>query len=301
MADRMNEPGLHRRRLRAEVRHARETANLTQRDVARAMDWSLSKLIRIETGTVGITTNDLRALLNHYGIRDQERIDALLETARKARERSWWSTYRDVASPELITMLGYESSASYIRNFESLLVPGLLQTEEYAHELFKFLRGPKNPRRLDALVELRLERQELFTRPNPPELHFVIDEAVLRRRVGGYDVMKRQLERLLEATALSHVTLRVMPFAHGMYRGLRVPYMLFEYEDPADDNILYLEYPDREVVLVEEENPDEEESVPTPAVYLEIFWELEQSARAEDAPGLIQAAIDSLALEWDGS
>jgi hypothetical protein len=261
------------------------------------MDWSLSKLLRIETGTVGITTNDLRVLLAHYGIVEPKRVDGLVEMARKARERSWWATYREVASPELITMMGYEASASYIRNFEPQLVPGLLQTEDYARELFKFLRGRKDPRRVDSLVELRLERQELVTRKDPPELHFVLDEAVLHRRIGGYELMRKQLERLLEAAELSHVTIRVMPFAQGMYRGLRVPYMLFEYADPADDNILYLEYPEKEVVLVEEDNPDEDEGVATPAVYLEIFWGLEQAAKIEEAPQLIEAAISRLARD----
>ena len=117
------DPTVHRRRLRSELRKAREAAGMTQRDVAAAMDWSQSKLIRIETGAVSISTNDLRALLRHYGL-EHARIENLVEVARASRDQPRWSVYKDVAEPEYIAFLGYESSASIIRNFEPLLIPG---------------------------------------------------------------------------------------------------------------------------------------------------------------------------------
>ncbi|MGH3977188.1 MAG: Scr1 family TA system antitoxin-like transcriptional regulator, partial [Pseudonocardiaceae bacterium] len=147
------DPAIHRRRLRSELRNAREAAGMTQRDVAAAMDWSQSKLIRIESGAVNISTNDLRALLHHYNV-DSTRIDALVDVARAGREMTRWSIYKDVASPELIAFLGYESSASIIRTFEPFLVPGLLQTEEYARTVISS-REAHNPHTIDPLVDLR--------------------------------------------------------------------------------------------------------------------------------------------------
>ena len=126
-------PAVQRRRLRTELRKARLEAGLTQEQVAKAMDWSLSKLIRIENGTTaGISTNDLRAILSHYKITDEYRVAEFLALARASRERSWWSAYRDVVPPRLIQLIEYEEAAYIARNFQDLVVPGLLQTAEYA-------------------------------------------------------------------------------------------------------------------------------------------------------------------------
>ncbi len=141
------DPAILRRRLRSELRKARDTAGMTQRDVAVAMDWSQSKLIRIESGAVNISTNDLRALLGHYSV-DSDRSNALVDIARAAREPTPWSIYKDVATPEYIAFLGYEASASIIRNFEPLLVPGLLQTEEYARTVIGVTEA-HNPQKID--------------------------------------------------------------------------------------------------------------------------------------------------------
>lgn len=145
------DPTIPRRRLRSELRKAREAANMSQRDVAAAMDWSASKLIRIESGAVNISTNDLRALLHHYGI-EGDRIATLVELARAARGQTPWAIYRDVASPEYIAFLGYESSASVIRNFEPMLVPGLLQTEDYARTVIRLLEATIRGRSIHSLT-----------------------------------------------------------------------------------------------------------------------------------------------------
>jgi transcriptional regulator with XRE-family HTH domain len=275
------DPTVHRRRLRNELRKAREAAQMTQRDVAAAMDWSQSKLIRIETGAVNISTNDLRALLGHYGA-DKAKIDTMVELARAAREAPRWALYRDVATPEYIAFLGYESSASIIRNFEPLLVPGLLQTEEYARELITIL-DPENPQNHDALVDLRMQRQELIVKPDAPSLHFIMDEAVIRRQIGGPSVMRRQLKHLLEINGYPNVTMRIMPFTAGIYSRLRVPYVIFEFPEAADEDVLYVEYPSGELI-VRENSPEERDRV-DPINHLAIFWQLEQMAsRDEFAP-----------------
>jgi hypothetical protein len=258
------------------------------------MDWSVSKLIRVETGTVGISTNDLRALLYHYQITDQDQVARMLELAKAARERSWWSVYKDVASQEYISFLGYECSAQIIRNFEPLLVPGLLQTEEYARELFKHIRGPKEPKRIEALVNLRMERQELLLRADPPQVHFIMDEAVIRRMVGGPDTMRRQLKRIREAAMLDNMIIRVVPFSVGMYRSLRVPFVLFEFTNLEDEDVLYLEHPEGEMIVVETMPADDGADGPlAPATYLEVFWEMEQEATADTTLQLIDEAISA--------
>lgn len=284
------DPTIHRRRLRSELRNARETAAMTQRDVAAAMDWSQSKLIRIESGAVNISTNDLRALLGHYGI-DSARTGALVDVARAAREPTPWSIYKDVATPEYIAFLGYESSASILRNFEPLRVPGLLQTEEYARTVISVLEA-HNPQKIDPLVDLRVQRQELLVREPAPSLHFIMDEAVIRRVAGGRDVMRRQLLHLQRLAEYANITIRIVPFTAGLYPRQWVPYIILEFPGPEDGDVLYVENPQGEYFI--RESSPEEENRDSPIHYLGVFWELEQIARREDTLDLLQDAIAGL-------
>lgn len=234
-------PAVQRRRLRAELRRARLDVGLTQEQVASAMDWSLSKLIRIENGSVGISTNDLKAILQHYKITDETRTAELLALSRAARERTWWSTYRDVAPLRLIQLVEYEAAAFIARSFQPLLVPGLLQTEAYARAAIHST-GPEIPERgIDVRVEIRMKRQELLKRRDPPLLFFIMDEAVVRRWVGGRDVMRHQLERMLELSDAPNVTIEVVPFSAGLHPGMQGPFVIYEFPDAADDDVLYLE------------------------------------------------------------
>jgi len=285
------DPTVHRRRLRSELRKAREAAGMTQRDVAAAMDWSQSKLIRIETGAVSISTNDLRALLRHYGL-EHARIENLVEVARASRDQPRWSVYKNVAEPEYIAFLGYESSASIIRNFEPLLIPGLLQTEEYASEVLGAMHDFE-PHKVDPLVDLRMQRQELLVRePSPPSMHFIMDEAVIRRMIGGHALMRRQLRRLKELADHPNIIIRIVSFERGIYPRFRVPYVLFEFPEPEDEDVLYVENPLGEFII-RENSPEEKDRV-TPVNYLGFFWAVEQIARREDAPVAIQDALDKL-------
>jgi hypothetical protein len=234
-------PVVQRRRLRAELRGARQEAGLTQWAVAEAMEWSLSKVIRIEAGSVGISRNDLRALLHLYRIVDPDRTDELLALARAARERAWWSKYRDVAPPELLQLIGYETAASAIRRFETLLVPGLLQTEEYARTLIVEFEEQASTRRVSTLIEIRMRRQELLEKVDPPLLIAILDEAVVRRSIGGKAVMRRQVHRLIEMASRPNVTVEIVPFSAGAHPGLRGSFTVLEFPDLADDNVLYLE------------------------------------------------------------
>ena len=234
-------PAVQRRRLRAELRRARLDAGLTQEQVAAAMDWSLSKLIRIENGSVGISTNDLRAILLHYKITDSLRTSELLALARAARERSWWGTYSDSAPKPLLQLIEYEAAAFIARNFQPLIVPGLLQTEEYARASIQALDPQMQPDRSETLVKIRMKRQELLQRPDAPLLFFIMDEAVVRRIVGGKDVMRRQLQRMIDVSGMPNVTIEVVPFSAGILPGLQSQFLIYEFPDAADDDVLYLE------------------------------------------------------------
>lgn len=283
------DPAILRRRLRTELRKARDTAGMTQRDVAVAMDWSQSKLIRIESGAVSISTNDLRVLLGHYGA-DSHRTNALIDIARAARGPTRWSIYKDVATPEYIAFLGYEASASNVRHFEPLLIPGLLQTEDYARTVISVTEA-HNPQKIDPLVDLRIERQELLVREPAVSFYFIMDEAAIRKVAGGRDIMRQQLRRLQKLAEYPNVTMRIVPFELGIYTYQRLPYTLLEFPDVNDGDVLYVENPEGEYLI--RETP-EEEGKNSPVPYMEAFFGLEQNTSREDTLDLLQDAINRL-------
>jgi transcriptional regulator with XRE-family HTH domain len=248
-------PEVQRRRLRAELRRVRLQAGLTQDQVAEAMDWSLSKLIRIENGSVSISTNDLKALLQYYKITETERVADLIAMGRVARERSWWSEYRDIASRETFQVVQYEAAAMISRNFQLSVAPGLLQTEEYARAILEKVNPQHTQDDVDVLVGIRLRRQELIDRADPPLLFFVLDEAVVRRQVGGRAVMRGQLRRLIEVSAKPNVTVEVVPFSAGFHLGTLGPFVIYEFPDDADDDTVYLESQQGE--FINRDDPDE--------------------------------------------
>ena len=248
-------PLVQRRRLRTELKKARQVSGLTQDQVASEMDWSLSKIIRIESASSGISANDLKALLQLYGVKDPEQVDSLLALARAARERSWWSAYRDVAPQPLLQLIEYESAAHAIRQFETMFIPGILQTEDYARAVIEnyYDEGPGSDQ-LHALVELRTRREDLFDAENPPSFHFILDEAAVRRLVGGSSVMRRQLRRLIEVANKPNITLEVIPFSAGLHPGMKGPFEIIEFADPSDSDIVYLESPRGDIFS---DNPEE--------------------------------------------
>jgi transcriptional regulator with XRE-family HTH domain len=242
-------PLVQRRRLRTELKKARQTSGLTQDQVAGEMDWSLSKIIRIEAGSSGISANDLKALLQLYGVKDPGQVDSLVALARAARERSWWSAYRDVASQSLLQLIEYESEAHAVRQFETLFIPGILQTEDYARAVLQnhYDEGPGSEQ-LRALVELRTRREDLFDAENGPSFHFVLDEAVVHRLVVGPSVMRRQLRRLIEVANRPNITIEIVPFSAGLHPGMKGPFEIIEFADPPVSDIVYLEGPRVDII-----------------------------------------------------
>lgn len=259
-------PLVERRRLRAELKQARMDVGLTQEAVADRMDWSLSKLIRIETGAVGISTNDLTALLRLYNVRDPKRVRALIAQAREARKQSWWSKYRAVLAPTYFQYIEFETSASSIRTYHSLAVPGLLQTQEYAIALTQRNRFNPDSKTVRTLVEVRMKRQELLLdRSNPPSLFFVLDEAVLRRLAGDKELGKSQIDRLIQMADRPGVTIEVLPFSAGIHRGLMEDCNILEFSTD-DSDVLYFESA-RQASFIREDSDEI-------ALYRELFEEM---------------------------
>jgi transcriptional regulator with XRE-family HTH domain len=244
MEDGGTNPAVQGRRLRTELRKARLAAGLTQDQAAGEMDSSPSKIIRIENGSVKVSTNDLKAFLNIYRIADEDRREEFLALARGAKARSWWSQYRHVAPKDLLEFIEEESIAAAMISFQPLLVPGLLQTEGYARASIRSLDPRLTTEQAEARVELRMRRQELLVRPDPPELHFILGEAVIRAVVGGHDVMRPQIRSLMDMPRKRDLTIRVVPFGAGIHFGMLTPFVVFEFPDESGQGVLYLESPD---------------------------------------------------------
>jgi transcriptional regulator with XRE-family HTH domain len=234
-------PMVLRRRLRIQLLAAREEKGLTQRNVANDMDWSLSKMNRIETGKTGISTNDLRALLRLYDITDQERVDHTLSLAREARQDPWWGSYRDVASRELQELLEYESVSSAIRQFETTFVPGIVQTADYASTVLQVFHGDESKEHVRRLVKLRTSRAQLLARENAPDFHFILDESVIRRQVGSPSIMRKQVQTLMEVAELPNVHIQVVAFEAGLHRGTMEAFEIIQFGDSRDVDAVFVE------------------------------------------------------------
>lgn len=245
-------PVVGRRRLRSVLRRAREAAGLTQEQVAVAMDWSLSKLIRIEAGTVSISTNDAKALLNLYRLTDPAQVAELVELARVSRRRTWWSQYRDTVPAAYLSYVGLEAEASALQVFQSSGIPGLLQTDTYARAMVAAAAStisldPLNEAEAEKRHAIRMQRQrDVLSRPQPPEMEVVLDEAVLHRQTGGPACIREQLLHLVAMGEAPNIDIRVLPFAAGSYAP-QPPFIVLRFSDPGDIEVVY-----REGVLADE-------------------------------------------------
>jgi transcriptional regulator with XRE-family HTH domain len=247
-------PIVARRRLRSELRTARNKAGLTQDQVVSEMDWSMSKIIRIEAGSVTMSTSDLKALLPLYKITDPKRTNELIELARAARESSWAHEYRDVVTSQFLRFVEYEDATSIRREFDNVLVPGLLQTEEYAEIAIHQYTDRATAKKVKRLVEIRLKRQELLIKPTgQPLLFFILDEPVVHRHVGSTDLMRRQIHHLIELAEGPQVTIEIIPFSAGAHPAMERKFVTLEFPDAADDDVLYLESALSEVIVEQRE------------------------------------------------
>jgi transcriptional regulator with XRE-family HTH domain len=230
-------PTVRRRRLAAELRRLRDQAALTIEDVAEKLECSSSKISRIETEHVGVSPKDARELLRLYGV-PSDQLEALVQLSKEARKRGWWHSYNEVFTGAFV---GLEAEASSLRAYQALLVPGLLQTEDYMRAVIRAARPDAGGPQVDKRVQARLARQQLMTDPEPPRYWAVIDEAVLCRTVGGERVMHAQLEWLASRAALPHVTIQVLPFSAGAHAGMEGPFLILGFPEQADPDVVYVD------------------------------------------------------------
>ncbi|MDR6323222.1 helix-turn-helix domain-containing protein [Actinoplanes couchii] len=232
-------PTLRRRRLGAELKRCREAAGLTQQDVSRHFEWHSAKVTRIETARVAVTPRDVRDLLTLYNVRDQSYREALVELARMSRERTWWTDYRDIMRPG--NFVGLEAAASAVRAWEPVIVPGLLQTPAYMRSLMKSGRPLDPEEHIDRRIALRLTRQGRLRSERPLEFSAFIDESVVRRVIGGEDVMADQLRHLIEVSKLPNVFLRILPLTVGEHLFLGGSVTLLEFRETTHMDVVYME------------------------------------------------------------
>ena len=227
--------------LGAQLRRLREAAGISAEKAGYEIRASRSKISRMETGRVGLKVRDVEDLLTLYGVADDQERAKVIALARRSREPEWWTRYNDILPDWFETYLGLESAATSIRTFEMQFVPGLLQTEGYARAVTMLGHQTALPEEVERRVGLRLGRQELLSRAQPPRVWAVMDEAVLRRPIGGPQVMHAQLRRLTEAARLPHVTLQVVPFARGGHAGASGSFSILRFEERDLPDVVYIE------------------------------------------------------------
>jgi transcriptional regulator with XRE-family HTH domain len=274
-------PMIARRRVRLALREAREALELTQSDVAEAMEWSLSKVIRIEGGEVSISPNDLKPLLAYLGIRDRDRIDALVTDAKAARVRQrrfWWQEerFREHLTPALERLFEYEREAVSIKYFSFYTIPGPLQTRLFAEAVLRQWQFGLSPDQIQVRLEARMRRRDdLLTRTDRPKLQALLDESLVRRPYGGRAVLIDQLTDLQKLASDGRVDLRIVPFSleaplptHGAFD------LLYLKEDGDDENAVIYRELDITDEIVEDSN--------RAAQYHTRFSELWHASMSED-------------------
>jgi transcriptional regulator with XRE-family HTH domain len=234
-------PTVRRRQLMAELKRLREAAGLTQEDVAERLEWHPTKVMRIETGRTAPHPNDVRLMVEVYGLADRDQVTALVKLARDARQQGWWYSYRDVLLNRYDFFIGLESETVSIRWFELAMVPGLLQTEDYARALIGGGPHELSPDEVQRRVEVRMARQRVLEREDRPQLWVILDESVIRRVVGGPAVMRAQIEALLVAASQGRTTIQVVPYHGGPHPGLAGPFVILGFEEPGEPDVVYLE------------------------------------------------------------
>jgi transcriptional regulator with XRE-family HTH domain len=226
-------PTLRRRELGTLLRARRQELGLTVEQVAERLEFSPSKVSRLETGQRGATARDVRDFCDLYGVSDTEERDRLVNLAREGKQQGWWQSY----DLDFSTYVGLEAAAESTKYFLSVVIPGLLQTADYARAMLEAWVPEISAERIDELVKVRLTRQELIRRENPKPLGIsaILDEAALHRVVGGPSTMRLQLQRLTELAQLPHVTIRIIPYTVGAHVAMESTFRILEFEDPVHD------------------------------------------------------------------
>lgn len=238
MASNVN-PTVRRRRLGQELRRLREQKNMTAEQVADRLLVSQSKISRLENGRRSISQRDVRDLCGVYEVDDEQIVNSLMQMARESRQQGWWNAFGDVPYSVYI---GLETAAASLRIYQSLVVPGLLQTRTYAEAVIAGSSPEVAPADVEKRVNVRMRRQDRIRETEQPlRLWAVFDEAALRRVVGNEQIMREQLDHLVEVSELPHVTVQVLPFETGAHPGVTGQYAILEFPEESDSSVIYLE------------------------------------------------------------
>lgn len=235
-------PLVRRRRLGVELRRLREGVGKSIDAAAAHLECSAAKVSRIETGRVAARVQDVRDLLDLYGVTGQFR-DDLIQLVRDARQRAWWKAYSDILQHHdgLETLIGLEDAAATLSILSCGVLPGLLQTRDYATVVAAAVVD-KPTEFVERQVELRMSRQAVLARENAPDLSVVVDEAALHRVVGGARTMAAQLRHLVERAAEPNITVQVLPFQSGAYPAISLPFTILGFADPTDPKVVCAEH-----------------------------------------------------------
>lgn len=227
--------------LGAQLRRLREAKGITREDAGYEIRASDSKISRMELGRVGFKERDVSDLLTLYGVTDPKERETLLGLARQANNPGWWHRYNDILPSWFQPYLGLEAAAELIRTYEVQFVPGLLQTADYARAVVLIGHERSTPEEIERRVAVRMERQHILNRQHPPQLWALVDEAALRRPIGGPEVMRAQIESLIETTKRPNVTLQVVPFHAGGHAAAGGAFTLLRFPDADLPDVVYLE------------------------------------------------------------
>lgn len=231
---------IRRRRIGQLLRKYRDDAGLTTKQVGKELDCSDSKISRVETAKSPPQRRDVRDMLDMYNVTDEQRQE-IMDLLRDAGKPGWWDEYGDTLPRKYSTLIGYEQDAAVCRTFEPLVVPGLLQTEDYARATIRKTMPDATAEDIESRVDVRMRRQGVLTKDHPLRLRTVICESVLRREMGPREVMRAQRRRLIEAAELPNVRIQVHPFERGPLACATGPFILIEFREQADKGAVYLE------------------------------------------------------------
>jgi hypothetical protein len=234
-------PTMRRRRLARELTRLREERGLTIREVATTLEWDPSKLSRVEGMQRGIIVRDVRKLLEIYGVQDEAQRETLFEMSRQSKQRGWWHAYSDAMLGTYANLVGLEAEASQIRSYEPELVPGLLQTEEYTRAVIRIYRPGDTAEQVGRRAQIKMIRQQILDRDDPPLLRVVLNEAVVRRLVGGRDVMREQLRKLSADRSRGNIQIQVLPFTAGEHPAMSGPFSILDFAEPSELGVVNLE------------------------------------------------------------
>lgn len=241
LSARRQPPTVRLRRLATELRRLRTAAGLTRDEVSEQTNINPATLYRIETAKVRPQRRTLLALLDKYGVTDEAQRAELVALSRDSTQLGWLQDYESLLPEQYTAFISFEAEARGIRSYESQFVPGLLQTEDYARAVISGVQPSLRDDEVGRRVEARVQRQDSIRKKDPLDLWVIIDEAVLRRKVGGSKVMTAQLQRLVDATSEPHVTLQIVPFDVGAHTGMHGSFTIMDFPDAADPALVYLE------------------------------------------------------------